>query len=233
MTDASPTPAPAPDSDTDRGFLMRSVPVGGTDRRYTVFVPSAYDPATPSPAIVFLNGKGECGTDGLLQLTAGLGPAVIRDVKRWPFVILFPQKRDPEIPWGDDEAVVLAALGEARRELNLDPARIHLTGISQGGNGTWAIAARHPGLFASLVVVCGWSDEATIRAAAAIPAWIFHGEDDPVVPVRGGRDAHDWTRAAGGTSRLTVYPGVGHCSWDRAYAEPELPGWLSGQRKPS
>jgi len=224
---------PEPGAETDRGFLLKSVPVDGLERRYILFVPAMYDPNRPSPLVVFLNGKGECGTDGMLQVTAGLGPALIRDPKRWPFVVVFPQKRDPEILWGNDEAVVLAVLGQTRREYSVDPSRIHLTGISQGGNGTWTIAARHPDLFASLVAICGWADEATIRKTAAIPSWIFHGEADPIVPVSGGRDAHAWVQAAGGASRLTVYPGVGHDCWDRAYAEPDLPGWMLLQRKPS
>jgi predicted peptidase len=152
-------------------------------------------------------------------------------VKRWPFLVVFPQKRDPEILWVEDEAVALASLEQTRRGYNVDPSRIHLTGISQGGNGTWTIAARHPALFASLVVVCGWADEPTARKVARIPAWIFHGETDAVVPVSASRDMDGWIRGAGGSSRLTVYPGVDHNAWDRAYAEPDLPGWLAAQTK--
>ena len=36
--------------------------------------------------------------------------------------------------------------------------------------------------------------------------------------------------AAGGKPKYTEYPGVGHNSWDRAYSEPELPGWLFAQK---
>jgi predicted peptidase len=224
---------PALRDDPERGFLMKSIPVDGTDRAYLLYVPAAYDPSTPSPALVFLNGKGECGTDGLLPLAAGLGPAIIRNPSRWPFLVLFPQKRDPEILWGDDEAVVMAALEQTRREYNVDAARTGLTGISQGGNGTWTIAARHPGLFASLVAICGWTDETTARQVAAIPSWIFHGEADAVVPASASRDMDAWIRGAGGNCRLTVYPGVDHKAWDRAYAEPELPAWMAAQRKPA
>jgi predicted peptidase len=210
---------------------MKSAPVNGADRRYMIFVPPAYDPAVPAPAIVFLNGKGECGTDGMLPITAGLGPAVIRDVKRWPFLIIFPQKRDPEILWSDDDAVVLAAIDQTLRDYRVDPARLYLTGISQGGHGTWAIAARNPARFAALAAVCGWADETTARQVARIPSWIFHGETDPVVPVATSRDMHAWIQSAGGSSRLTVYPGIEHNAWDRAYAEEELPEWLLRHRR--
>jgi hypothetical protein len=33
-------------------------------------------------------------------------------------------------------------------------------------------------------------------------------------------------KAAGGDVRYTEYPGVGHNSWDKAYAEPELMTWM-------
>jgi hypothetical protein len=37
--------------------------------------------------------------------------------------------------------------------------------------------------------------------------------------------------AAGGNARLTVYPGIGHNSWDQAYGEAELYTWFLAQRR--
>ena len=51
-----------------------------------------------------------------------------------------------------------------------------------------------------------------------MPAWVFHGEDDPIVPVDEARRMVDALRAAGADEvRLTIYPGVGHDSWTKAY----------------
>jgi hypothetical protein len=33
-------------------------------------------------------------------------------------------------------------------------------------------------------------------------------------------------KALGGETRCTEYPGVGHDSWDKAYAEPQLFTWM-------
>jgi hypothetical protein len=33
-------------------------------------------------------------------------------------------------------------------------------------------------------------------------------------------------KALGGDVRYTEYPGVGHNSWEKAYAEPELFTWM-------
>jgi predicted peptidase len=38
-------------------------------------------------------------------------------------------------------------------------------------------------------------------------------------------------KAAGGNPKYTEYPGVGHNSWDPAYATPELWTWLAEQKK--
>ncbi len=51
---------------------------------------------------------------------------------------------------------------------------------------------------------------------------MFHGADDPIIPVEESRRmAAELPHA-----RYTEYPGVGHGSWLNAYAEPELWRWL-------
>jgi hypothetical protein len=34
-----------------------------------------------------------------------------------------------------------------------------------------------------------------------------------------------------GNVKLTVYPGTGHNSWDKAFAEPELLPWIFSNRR--
>ena len=52
---------------SERGVLFRTVTAGGIERKYAVYVPREYSPGQPTPLIVFLNGSGECGTDGQKQ----------------------------------------------------------------------------------------------------------------------------------------------------------------------
>jgi predicted peptidase len=58
------------------------------------------------------------------------------------------------------------------------------------------------------------------------PVWIFHGDADEAVPVANSRKMYEALEAAGGDVRYTEYPGVGHNSWDKAYADRELTTWL-------
>jgi acetyl esterase/lipase len=47
-----------------------------------------------------------------------------------------------------------------------------------------------------------------------------------MVPVDGSRKLNEASKAAGGNVRYTEYPGVGHHSWDHAYAGLELMTWM-------
>lgn len=224
---AAPAAFKAP---AERGFLMRTVTVGGKDMKYVAYVPSSYDPAKPMPTIIFLNGAGECGTDGLKEVFH-FGTAVMLDSEKWPFLILFPQKQDVKTLWEDEDPMVMAILEASRKEFNVDSSRLYLTGLSQGGHGTWAIAAKHPDLFAAIAPVCGWGDEDMAKKLAKMPAWTFHGDQDQAVDVERSREMEKWIIAAGGTCKLTVYPGVGHNSWDNAYRNEGLGQWFLEHHK--
>lgn len=207
-------------------FISKAVSIAGRELRYAIYVPADYDPNKPQPTILFLNGHGECGTDGLKQTTAGLGTAVSLDADAWPFLIIFPQKQEYEANWEEEEEMVMAILDQTRNEYNVDPSRLYLTGISQGGHGTWAIASEHPELFAAIAPVCGWGDQQMAERLVGMPIWTFHGDADSAVPVKYTVAMADFLKAAGGDCKLTIYPGVEHNSWDKAYQEEKLGEWF-------
>jgi predicted peptidase len=140
------------------------------------------------------------------------------------------------------QAHALQALANVVAELNGDEERQYLTGISMGGYGTWDMAARQSGQFAALVPICGgvrrtFGTQSTkaiqdhMRKVGPTPVWVFHGGADTVVPVTESRQAVAALEAVGGDVRYTEYPGVGHDSWNLAYAEPELMPWLLSKRR--
>lgn len=213
-------------SNTATGFITKALEVGGKEIKYAVYVPAEYDPASPQPTIVFLNGHGECGTDGLHQITQGLGTAVMRSAEEWPFLVIFPQKQEFEANWEEEEEMVLAIIEQTREEYNVDASRFYLTGISQGGHGTWAIASEHPDLFAAIAPICGWGSEEMAKKLVSMPIWAFHGDVDSAVPVERSLKMAEYLKAAGGDCKLTIYPGVDHNSWDKAYREENLGAWF-------
>ena len=62
-----------------------------------------------------------------------------------------------------------------------------------------------------------------------IPVWAFHGDADDDVPPVYSQLMVDAVNANGGDAKLTLYPGVDHFSWDRAYLESNLLDWLAGK----
>lgn len=196
--------------------------------RYVVYVP--HGAAKPMPAILFLHGAGESGDDNLRQVIQGVGSAVMWDRSRWPFVILFAQKPVLRELWPTRVENLNAILRHAEQHLQLDPHRRYITGLSQGGNGTFVLAKRLAWQFAAAAPICGWCDpEQAAKDFRDIPLWAFHGLDDDVVKPEGSTKAVDAIKAAGGTAQVTLYEGVGHNSWDKAYRESELPTWLLAQ----
>src|SRR5258708_23958128 len=137
------------------GFLDRTVSVSGTEYRYQVFVPANFTQKKTWPVVLFLHGSGERGDDGLIQTDVGIGHAIRLSNSRLPFIVVMPQCRKEKI-WGDSamQAQALAALDATIKEFHGDRNRVYLTGLSMGGDGTWEIAATHPGRFAALIPIC-------------------------------------------------------------------------------
>jgi predicted peptidase len=238
----------------ETGFLNRAVKVGGVEYRYVVYVPREWNKRQKWPVILFLHGAGERGADGSAQTDVGIGRAIRFHPERYPFVVVMPQVRADKT-WTDHEmeAQALAALEKTISEFHGDRERVYLTGISMGGYGTWNMGAKYPEKFAALAPICGGIrglknfpqlhvevvDEPTVTDPVAetahrigkTPVWIFHGDADQSVPVEGSREMAEALRAIGGDVRYTEYPGVGHNSWDKAYAEAELPQWMLQQRR--
>ncbi|HEY3283451.1 MAG TPA: prolyl oligopeptidase family serine peptidase [Armatimonadota bacterium] len=217
----------------ETGFLSKTLSWKGKDVRYVLFVPPGYTPSKAWPTIVSLNGAGECGTDGMKHIAVGLGSAIQWNVDAWPFLVLLPQKPTVQSAWEDHDELVMAMLDRTRKDYKVDAKRICLTGLSQGGHGTWALGALHPDLFAAIVPICGWGDPKTAAKLAKTPLWAFHGEADNAVPLSGSVSMVDAVKAAGGSPKLTTYPGVGHNSWDNAYRQEKLNEWLLQQSLPS
>ncbi|MEK6287831.1 MAG: prolyl oligopeptidase family serine peptidase [Acidobacteriota bacterium] len=239
-------------SQDGEAFQNRAITIGTTEYRFRVFTPKGWTRKKKWPVILFLHGAGERGDDNVAQTNVGIGPALLRQRESLGFIVVLPQC--PRNRWWterDMQAQALKALDQAVEEFNGDPKRTYLTGLSMGGYGLWFMAASNPARFAAYAVVCGGvrppprlslPPEAAPPGTAAdpygavaskvgkTPVWVFHGAADPVVPVSESRKMVEALKAAGGNVRYNEYEGIGHNSWDKAYAEPELFGWMLAQK---
>jgi predicted peptidase len=179
------------------------------------------------PALFFLHGAGERGTD-FDGVTRHGPPRIAREQADFPFVIVAPQC-PPDQRW--QVSLLLQVLDTAMQTFPIDPARVYLTGISMGGAGAWQLAAAAPDRFAALVPICGYGDPNSVGPLRRIPTWVFHGARDTVVLAERSTTMARALEQAGGDVSLTIYPEAGHVgAWERAYADPQLFVWLLQQR---
>jgi predicted peptidase len=202
----------------------------GKESKYIVFVPAAYKGDKEYPVILFLHGAGERGTDGKKQAAVGLGAAIRKNEKDFAFIAVFPQAERTWSADSPDGMRAVAILDEVMKEYKTDKKRVYLTGLSMGGGGTWSLAAKYPERWAAIVPICGFGNPESAVKIKDIPCWCFHGDADPAVKVDQSRAFIAALKKAGAEPKYTEYPGVGHNSWDKAYATPELYDWLLMQK---
>lgn len=236
----------------ETGFLNRSLTLDKKAYRYQVYIPRDYTKNKKWPVILFLHGRGERGEDGLLQTDVGIASAIRRYVERFPVIVVFPQcPSDSHWTQPATAKQALKALDKTIQEFNCDPQKIYLTGISMGGAGTWYLVADTPNKFAAIAPVCAWvvppaniaslpkfpemvtklkQEKDPYLAMAKLigktPVWLFHGDADNIVSVSESQKMAEVLKSLEVDVKYTEYAGIGHSSWEQAYAESDFIAWL-------
>jgi predicted peptidase len=218
---------PAPGKQVEQEFR-----IGGKTIRYLLYLPRDY--ATNDvkrPLLLFLHGRGE--SDGPLSLVKKWGPPrLIERGESFPYVVVSPQCPRSPVSWAnaDQQSLLLALLEYVTQTYRVDTDRIYLTGLSLGGYGSWRLAADHPERFAAAVPICGGGKPEDAPKLKWLPMWVWHGAADRTVPLKRSAEMVEAIKQAGGTNILfTMLEGIGHNSWEAAYASPDLYRWLDKQ----
>lgn len=216
---------------------------------YRVLYPENYDPEGSYPVLFFLHGAGERGNDNEKQLTHGAKLFLDDSIRNaFPAIVVFPQC--PESSYWSNVDIQSAASGRRefyfkttgkpstamslfirlvkhiRKHEAVDKQRLYIGGLSMGGMGTFEALRRKPTYFAAAFAICGGDNTANVKKYAHVPLWIFHGEQDNVVPPTHSHAIVAELRRLRAAPKATFYPTANHNSWDNAFAEPELLPWL-------
>lgn len=206
-----------------------SMPLG-----HLVYLPAGdrLDPVTNAPQrrwplLLFLHGACERGNN-LASVARHGPPRLVEQNRVLPFIIISPQ-----CPTGSywDPGVLARLLDQAQATWPVDLDRVYITGMSMGGYGAWMVLARHPHRFAAAAIVCGGGNPMDARRLKHLPIWLFHGEQDDVVPASESLTIARALESAGGNVRLTLYPDADHDAWTRTYDNPELYDWFLSHRR--
>ena len=221
---------------------------------YRLLEPLDKDPKATYPLVIVLHGAGEKGDDNGRQLLNGGDVFASLDNRlRFQSYVVFPQCPKPdnwttfgylknpgeEIQLGRYEKkaatpllATLALVDRLVAEHRIDKNRVYIVGLSMGGFGTLEAISTRPNLFAAAVPICGGGDTtACDRYARKVPVWLFHSQDDAVVPVVLSRAVANRLRALGAEPQYTEYENAGHTSWREAFADPRLLAWLFDQKR--
>jgi predicted peptidase len=217
---------------------------------YRLFIPRDYDCGVFYPLMLFMHGAGERGCGNEAQVEVAL-PHVFDDPDSPAYnsIIIAPQcpedKQWVYTPWdkGNYTCVdvvesrelqaVVEIIKNVCNEYNVDKSRIYVTGLSMGGFASWDLMARHPGIFAAGMPVCGGGDPTRAKVLAEIPIRTFHGLLDDVVPTEGTREMYAAVKAQGkGNITFSEFADGDHAIWDRVYMNKTNINWLFSHVKP-
>ena len=149
-----------------RGFVVRAYrsEVSQKVQPYSLYVPEGYDPTKATPLLVVLHG-------GSSNHNLFLGVVFGNNLDWDTYSAKLLDRFDPrfhtdwlvvapngfgQVMWrwmGEDD--VLDVIEDVQRHYNVDPDRIVLNGISNGGVGSYSVGARHAWRFAAVLPMAG------------------------------------------------------------------------------
>jgi predicted peptidase len=195
--------------------------------KYHIYYPvNYYNSDTTFPLVLFLHGAGERGNDLNLVEKHGI-PKMINNGNKFPFITIAPQC--PAFQYWSEPLYVktlILLVEEIIKNNKVDIERIYATGLSMGGYGTLAIAKERPDLFSAIIPVCGGMDTTDIERLKDVPIWLFHGDEDKVVPVENSELIYELLKPMNPDIKITIYKGVNHNSWDMTYDNKKIYDWI-------
>jgi len=194
---------------------------------YWLYLPADYErDGRPWPLVLYLHGAGERGD---VEKAKKHGPPKrIAAGADFPFLVVTPSC--PAEQWWEPEPLE-HLLRQVCSDHQVDTDRVYGTGLSMGGFGIWSLAITYPRRFAAIAPICGGGSPYLAYRIVHLPAWVFHGAKDPVVPLYESQRMVDALRNLSGDARLTVYPDAEHDAWTQTYDNPELYDWLLSHRR--
>lgn len=213
---------------------------------YLEYLPDGYKASNDKyPVVIFLHGYKEKGTSSAdprlverdLPRVGYVGlPKYVKYGQKYPFILISPQLKSQYGSW--PPSYVIEVLNHVRKTLRIDDQRIYLTGLSLGGFGVWKTAGEYPEIFAAIAPVCSGGnaiDKAQAIAKANVATWAFHGGSDHVVSSAVTINMINAINAApkkpNPLAKVTIFPGMGHIIWDKAYQDTDMLKWMLSTRK--
>ena len=213
----------------------RTIVSSGLTRRYLLYVPKTYDRSKPTPLVISFH-------------PAATWPAVEKNISGWndladqyAVIVVYPAgtgaffgglgpgpqvfPMEPET-LGRDVRFISDLIDQLKTEYNIDPDRVYVDGMSNGGAMAFALSCEISDRIAAVGIVAGALPQSSdpCRDPKPVPTVVFHGTADKLAPYRGGTspiapqpfaNIPDWTARVAQRNQCTgdaidslVAPGV-------------------------
>jgi polyhydroxybutyrate depolymerase len=215
---AEATPAPAAAADDkpvgQHGtFPDEKITVGKDSRMFRLVVPKSVDLAKPAPLVVAFHGMGIDSKDLMPKYTKL--DELATDKK---FILVFPEAQGKA--WGlvpekvkADLDFFDALLAELQKRHKIDPDRIYVLGMSNGGYFAHLVGKERSKTVAAVMSHSGPLGLQTlggINADRKFPVMIVHGDKDKLMPVEWARENRDKYTKEKHEVKYVEVAGLGH-----------------------
>lgn len=221
----------------------------GDSLLYRSLKPAKIEQGKKYPLLIFLHGAGQKGNDNekqLLQWSNMFLNPYNRD--KYPAFVVFPQcprndywaydrvpKNFDNLPYPDKMNPTLTLVKELIDQYLLmpevDKSRVYVVGFSMGGVGTYELVSRYPEIFAAAVPLCGAIAPGHLGGAKDVKFRIFHGDEDPTVPVECSRRVYKELKAIGAEFEYIEYPAAKHGICGQTFSRPDFMEWIFAQKR--
>jgi polyhydroxybutyrate depolymerase len=179
------------------GDHVQSLKVGGSERTYLLHLPPVYEGKRPLPLVIVLHGGGG-NAPGAVRMT-GFSEKADKE----GFVVVYSngsgRLKNRLLTWNsgnccgyaldnnvDDVGFIRALIDELVKTRAIDPKRVYVTGMSNGGMMTYRLACELSDKIAAAAPVAGALNLENCQPAHPVSMIIFHGTADEHVLYDGG-----------------------------------------------
>jgi polyhydroxybutyrate depolymerase len=184
-------------SETDK---TDSIIVDGLKRTWLIHIPPSYDKTKSMPLLIALHGGGGTGRN-MLNLTMGSFDTI---ANKKGFFVVYPDgiekywndgRNSKEIRYWtqrekiDDVGFISALIDHLIKEMNIDPKKVYVTGMSNGAIMTYRLACELSEKITAIAPVAGNIPENiqfSCSPSRSVSVLAINGVNDPLVPFEGG-----------------------------------------------
>ena len=244
-TNAKTTPTPSPTKSTPSASTSNktqnsklNISSGTTTHQYGRFKYYQVIPDNPTenmPLIVFLHGKGEGHSFSKLgKLPIVTYVSSKKAFNAGKFIFIAPKDTNNSWEKKSTEKELMKLIEKVSKEYKIDKNRIILTGMSQGGLGTWSTATRYPNYFAAIVPMSGYPS-IKVKALTNTPIWAICGNSggkEKELNSQNKKAVRKINKASGkNLAKFETINGATHGSVQKSYKRQSLFKWMLSKSK--